>query len=95
MLRVLERKRISDRVPIIKMLENQKMLSFKQMAALIKLVKVWQTKNEENYPVKMVFRTAGKNETRGATSGKAVELGRTHKAKATFIGDAMLLWNKV
>ena len=48
LLRVLERKRISDRVQLRKMLENQKMLSVNQLATQIKLIELWRVKNEEN-----------------------------------------------
>ena len=51
LLKVLERKRISDRIPISEMLENQ-------LAAQFKLLEVWKAKNRENYPVKMDFRAA-------------------------------------
>ena len=96
LLRVLERKRISDKTPVREMLDNQKMLSVNQLAAQIKLVEMWKAKNTENYPVNIEFRATNKNqtETRGATSGKAVETGRTSKARTTFVGDATRLWNK-
>ena len=47
MLGVLERKRINNRVPVRRMLENQKMFSVNQMAAQIKLVEVWKEKMRE------------------------------------------------
>ena len=96
LLRVLERKRISDKTPVKEMLDNQKMLSVNQLAAQIKLVEMWKAKNTENYPVNIEFRATNENqtETRGATSGKAVETGRTSKARTTFVGDATRLWNK-
>ncbi len=96
LLRILERKRISDKVPIREMLDNQNMLSVNQLAAQIKLAEVWKARNGENYPVKMEFRTVNENgtSTRGATNGKAVETGKTQKSRATFIGDATRLWNK-
>ena len=96
LLRVLERKRLSDKVPIREMLDNQNMLSVNQLAAQIKLAEVWKARNGENYPVKMEFRTVNENgtSTRGATNGKAVETGKTQKSRATFIGDATRLWNK-
>ena len=40
MLRVLERKRINDRMPVKKMHTNQNVLSVNQLAAQIKLVEV-------------------------------------------------------
>ena len=94
--RVMERKRISDKITVREMLDNQKMLSVNQLAAQIKMVKMWKAKYEQNYPVKIGFRSTKENETgtRGAMSGKAVETGRTCKAKALFVGDATRLWNK-
>jgi hypothetical protein len=93
LLRILERKRISDKVPIREMLDNQNMLSVNQLAAQIKLAEVWKARNGENYPVKMEFRTVNENgtSTRGATNGKAVETGKTQKSRATFMGDATRL----
>ena len=46
LLKVLERKRISDIELVRKMLENQTMLLVNQMAAQIKLTEVWKAKNE-------------------------------------------------
>ena len=40
LLRMLERKRISDKTPVREMLDNQKMLSVNQLAAHIKLVEM-------------------------------------------------------
>ena len=70
LLRILERKRISDKVPIREMLDNQNMLSVNQLAAQIKLAEVWKARNGENYPVKTEFRTVNENgtSTRGATN---------------------------
>ena len=96
LLRVLEKKRISDKIPVKSMLESQKMLSVNQLAAQIKLIEVWKAKNTEEYPIRMEFRATNENErtTRGAASGRAVETGKSHKAKSTFVGDATRLWNK-
>ena len=85
--RVLEKKRISDKIPIKSMLESQKMLSVNQLAAQIKLIEVWKAKNTEEYPIRMEFRATNENErtTRGTASGRAVETGKSHKAKSTFV----------
>ena len=78
------------------MLEKQKMLWVNQLAAQIKLVGMWKSKNTENYPVKIDFRATRENktETRGATSGKVVETERPCKARATFVGYITRLWNR-
>ena len=63
------------------------MMLVNQTVAQIRLVEVWKAKNEENYPVRIQFRMLDVNEmgTRGATSGRAVETGKTSKAKTTFV----------
>ena len=96
LLRIMEEKRISDRVPVKDMLERQKMLSVNQTAAQIKLTEVWKARHTEEYPLKFAFQVTkeGGRETRGDRSGKAVETGRTCMAKATFMNDAARLWNK-
>ena len=57
---------------------------------------MWKAKYEENYLGKIEFRTADENKMgmRGATSGRAVETGKTNKAKTAFVGDATRLWNR-
>ena len=57
---------------------------------------MWKAKNTEEYPIRMDFRATNENErtTRGTTSGRAVETGKSYKAKSTFVGDATRLWNK-
>lgn len=92
----MERKRISDKRPVKKMLENQEMVSVNQTAAQIRLVGLWKAKNEENYPVRIEFRMADENEmgTKEDTSGRAVKTGKTSKVKTTFVGVATKLWNR-
>jgi hypothetical protein len=66
------------------LLERQKMLSVNQTVAQIKLTKVWKARHTE-----FTFQVTkeGGRETRGDQSSKAVETGRTNKAKATFMSD--------
>ena len=49
LLRILEKKRIFDKVPIKGMLENQEILLVNQTGAQIKLVEMWKAKNVEEY----------------------------------------------
>ena len=51
---------------------------------------MWKAKHEENYLVRIEFRTWDDNEmgTIGATSGKAVETSKTSNSKTTFMEDA-------
>jgi hypothetical protein len=95
LLRIMERKRISDRAVVKDMLERQKMLSVNQTVAQIKLTEVWKARHTEEYPLKFTFQVTkeGGRETRGDRSGKAVETGRTSKAKATFMNDTVRVWN--
>jgi hypothetical protein len=95
LLRIMERKRISNRAVVKDMLERQKMLSVNQTVAQIKLTEVWKARHTEEYPLKFTFQVTkeGGRETRGDRSGKAVETGRTSKAKATFMSDAAPVWN--
>ena len=95
LLRVLEKKRVSDKILVRTMLENQKMMSVNQTATQIKLMEMWNAKNTEEYPLKMEFQTpAGEGTTmRGDSSGKAIEVGKTNAAKKSFIGDATRTWN--
>ena len=96
MLRTVENKRIRDKVSIESMLVKNKMLSVNQTNAQIKLTEMWKMENDEEYPVKGERQTAPENgrETRGCTSGKWIEFGVSSKAKASFLGDAIRLWNK-
>ena len=96
MLRVLEKTKMSGRRLVRSMLESQKMMSVNQLAAYIKLTEVWKAKHKESYTIRMEFRAANENErtTRGATNGRAVETGISHKAKSMFVGEATRLWNK-
>ena len=57
LLRILEKKRISDKVEVKTMLKNQGMLSINQTAAQIKLVEMWKAKHVEIYPINVRFQT--------------------------------------
>ena len=73
LLRVLEKKRISDKIPARSMLESQKMLSVNQLAAQIKLTEVWKAKNTEEDPIRMKFRATNPIKTRGQKEEPQVE----------------------
>ena len=57
---------------------------------------MWKMENDVEYPVKGERQTQPENgrETRGCSSGKWIEFGVSCKAKASFLGDAIRLWNK-
>ena len=94
LLRILEKKRIRDRVKVKTMLKNQDMLSVNQTAAQIKLVEMWRAKHVKVYPINNRFQTTveGRRTTCRETKGKALETGKTSKARASFIGDATRTW---
>jgi hypothetical protein len=96
MLRVLENKRIADRISVKNMLENQKMLSVNQTSAQIKLNEMWKVKYQKNYPIKVHAQQTAENgrETRGNRIGKLIETGMSRITKASFVGDATRIWNK-
>ena len=96
LLRILEGKRIGERMPVKTMLQNQKMLSVNQLAAQIKLLEVWKAKQDGDYLVRIEFQSAGENErrTREDMTGRAIERGRTNKARNNFVGDATRIWKR-
>ena len=67
LLRIMEEKRISDRVPVKDMLERQKMLSVNQTATQIKLTEAWKARHIEEYLLKFTFQVTkeGGREMRG------------------------------
>ena len=57
---------------------------------------MWNAKNTEDYPLNINCQTAvteGTN-TRGDSSGKAIEVDKTSIARKLFIGDATRTWNR-
>ena len=71
-------------------------MSVNQTAAQIKLLEMWKAKNTEDYPLKIQFQTTAREgtTTRGDSSRKAIEVGKTNAAKKSFIGDATRTWNR-
>ena len=96
LLRILDMKRMSNRMPVKTMLDNQKVMSVNQIAVQIKMLEVQKAKNTEEDPLKIKFKTTvgdGRS-TRGDQSGKAVEVGRTRNTRAFFIWAATRTWNR-
>ncbi len=96
MLRILDGTLVSDRKSTKTLLDNQNMLSVNQIAAQIKLTEVWKASNDPQYPIKMKTRERQENaiETRIVTRGDLTEVGRSTRAKKSFICDAAKVWNK-
>ena len=60
------------------------------------MLEVWKARQDKDYPVRIEFQSSGENErrTRGDTAGRAIERGRTNKARNTFVGDATRIWKR-
>ncbi len=72
------------------------MLSVNQIAAQIKFAEMWKASNDPQYPIKIKTRERQENaiETRSVTRGNLKEVGRSTRAKKSFIRDAAKVWNK-
>ena len=92
LLRSLENVKVSDKVSIKSMLENQNMLSVNQTHAQIKILEIWRSINIANNPnkVKTINHSNSDRTTRGMTSGLLQE----NNTPNTCLGDATRLWNK-
>jgi hypothetical protein len=95
MLRILAGALVSDRKSTKTLLDNQNMLSVNQIAAQIKLTEMWKASNDPQYPIKMKTRERQENamETRSVTRGDLTEVGRSTRAKKSFMCAAKV-WNK-
>ena len=95
LLRVLENVLLKDGAHTKDLLEHQKMLSVNQLAAQIKLTEMWKATNVSNYAIKVTKQAPAPNgrETRGVSSGKLVEPGKTNLVLNSCVGDGTRLWN--
>ena len=75
-MRTLEKVKISDKVSIKQLLENQGMMSINKTQDQVKLMEVWKSVNINNYPIKVVplETTANERATRGIKTGKLKQL---------------------
>ena len=96
MLRILDGTLVLDRNSTKTLFDNQNMLTVNQIAAQIKLTEMWKASNDPQYPIKMKTRERQENaiETRSVTRGDLTEVGRSTRAKKSFICDAAKVWNK-
>ncbi len=95
-LRILDGALVSDRKSTKTLLDNQNMLSVNQIAAQIKLTEMWKASNDPQYPIKMKTRERQENamKTRSVTRGGLTEVGRSTRAKKSFMCDAAKVWKK-
>ena len=96
LLRVLENVNLADGIHTKTLLENQNMLSVNQLAGQIKLNEMWKATNVKNYAIKVNKQTTAPNgrATRGDTSGKLIEPGKSSLVINSCIGDSTRLWNQ-
>ena len=95
LLRSIENVRLKDKISTKTMLKNQGMLAVNQIAAQIKLTKIWKATRNDCSPIKIKKLESRPNGriTRGVTQGKLEEPGTSYRSTNSFIGDATRLWN--
>ena len=80
------------------MLVKNKILSVNQVAAQIKLTKVWKSINNEKYPINMKKKWDGaqeeRKELRPESRRELEEGGKTRMAKESFVRNRVRIWNQ-
>ena len=74
---------------------NLNMLSVNQVNAQVKITEIWKSRNIENYPIhiqKLNYNPELRG-TRASNRGDLVTEASTVKSQATFINDAIKVWN--
>ena len=93
MLRLLNGKKLIDKVSTKELLNNLEMLSVNQMNASIKITEAWKNAQDIDYPLKFK-RVTNECYTRATINGDLIEFGKTDLVKATFLSDASKAWNR-
>jgi hypothetical protein len=95
MARFLNGTRIKDKIRTKQILNNLKMLSVNRLNAQIKLVEVWKSFNEVEYPTKWSIKVDQPDiiKTRLAGTQNPIEIGKSRLANGTFTNDATKIWN--
>ena len=96
MARFLNGTKIKDRIRTEQILDSLKMLSVNRLNAQIKLMEVWKSLNDVNYPTIWPIKAEKLDimKTRSAGTQKLIESGSSKLAKGTFINDAAKIWNR-
>ena len=81
LLRCLNGSLIKDRISVKTLIEKQNMLSINQLAAQVKLTKMWKAVNTENYPIQMAAQSVSEvgMATRADHQGRLIEVGHSKK----------------
>ena len=96
MARLLNGKKIVDKICTKTLLANKKMLSVNQLNAQIKLTETWKAVHDSEHPLKIEkvkHDTLGCN-TREVTKGDLKEVGKSNILQSTYLSDATRIWNK-
>ena len=93
--RMLNCKKISDKISTKELLKNINSLSVNQLNAQIKITEIWKAKNLESYPLKIHRQTTNVSsmEFRSRENGSIKELYGSDTLRSTFINDAIKVWN--
>ena len=95
-MRILNDKRISDRIRTSVLLAIVNMASINQTHAQIKLLEIWKSFNNEKNNILKIIKVksyAQGSRTRSGTAINLVELRTSAMSSRTFINDASRLWN--
>ena len=95
MLRLLNNSRIKDKITTKSILAKLNMLSANQINAQVKLIEIWKARNVENYPIhcQKIKYDQDTRTTRASKRGDLITEASTVKSQATFINDAIKIWN--
>ena len=87
---------ISDKINNKTIFENTKLTSVNQLNAQIKLLEVWKSQNNKDYPIKWntLVNQAQRTSSRLIPEYRLTETGRTKISNSTFKNDAARLRNK-
>ena len=95
MLRLINGKRLMDKISTKALLENVSMLSVNQMNAQIKITEVWKAVHDVKHPLKIekVAHDSRSCKTRAVTNGDLKVFGKSEMLQSTFLSDASKIWN--
>ena len=91
--RLLNGKKLIDKVNTKVLLDNLNMLSVNQINAQIKITEAWKNSQDIDYPLKFK-KVTNDCHTRAATNGDMIEFGKSDLVKSSFLSDASKAWNK-
>ena len=93
--RFLHGSTLMDRINTKIVFKETNLLSINQINAQIKLVEMWKSQNDKNYPIQWTKRSDEQKREGLKTSNKPeiVIKGKSNIQSQTFVNDAAKLWN--